>query len=124
MKEIVTVDELNKIAQAIEDSKGTPEYHKYYLPCETKRKRFIPKNPQKGFRYFEDKRWSSWKFIGWTTIGFYINKELNKESKYYFKQVKGKLYIMSEEYQIFDGELCVDRYEVTDAIKELLGLEE
>lgn len=121
MKRIVTMDELNKIAQAIEDSKGTSDYHKYYLPCETKRKRFIPQNPQKGYRYFEDKRWSSWRFIGWTTVGFHSNRP---KLKYYLKQVKGKLYIMSEEYQIFNGELCMDRYEVTDAIKELLGLEE
>lgn len=100
MRKIVTDEQIQKIIDANETVCGTVNYTKYSMCCEYKYKK-------------TDNNWSAWKYVAWT-----IPYSTGKFAKYYFKTVKGKLYIMAEcEYM---GE--IERYEVTPAVKELLDI--
>lgn len=98
-KKIITVEQIEKIRQAAESVKGTVEYNKYNMCCESKRR--------------VNDKWSGWKFITW---GVPVLAE------YTLKIIKDKMYIVSEEKESWWGTISVDRYEVTDAIKELLEI--
>lgn len=95
---VITIEQIEKIKQAAESVKGTLEYNKYSMCCENKRT--------------VNGKWTGWKYVGW---GY------PKRTSYTLKTVKGKTYMISNEYEIF-GEKNIDRYEVIDAIKELLGI--
>lgn len=100
MRKIVTDEQIMAIIKANETVCGTVDYRKYYMCCEYKHKEI-------------DNTWSAWKYVAWT-----IPYGISKFVKYYWKTVRGKLYIMTEcEYM---GE--IERYEVTPAVKELLGI--
>ena len=62
------------------------------------------------YKYLKNDKWTGWKFVSWTIPTVLVN------NTYYFKTVRGKLYIM------IDRENEVERYEVTPAVKELLGV--
>lgn len=100
MKKMVTAEQLKAIINANESVCGTVDYMKYSMCCEYK---------YKGI----DNKWSAWKYVAWT-----IPYGTGKFVKYYFKTVRGKLYIMVENK--YDNE--IERYEVTPAVKELLGI--
>ena len=95
----MTEKELNKIKEANESVKGTLEYTKYHMWCTSKSKR--------------NNKWTAWNFLG---------RSIPKRTKYYIKMVKDKMYLISDEYKIFDS-IYVERYEVTDEIKKLLEIE-
>ena len=100
MRKIVTDDQILAIIKANESVCGTADYMKYSMCCEYKHREI-------------DNTWSAWKYITWT-----IPHGTSKFVEYYFKTVRGKLYIMAEcEYM---GE--IERYEVTPAVKELLDI--
>lgn len=100
MREI-TREELDKITEANEKVKGTDEYGKYYMPCE--------------FKIKKDGRWKRWILSCWGAPVF-------RKGTYYLKIIKDNTYIISEEYDDGWGYLEVERYGVTDAVKELLNL--
>lgn len=99
VKKIITVKQIEKIRQAAESVKGTMEYNKYNMCYESKNK--------------VNDKWTGWKFVGW---GIPILAE------YTLKIVKDKMYLVSEEKESWWGTISVDRYEITDIIKELLEL--
>ena len=96
MKKIVTDMQINAIAEAHTSVMGTTNYTKYLMPME--------------YKYLKKDKWNGWKFVSWTIPTALVN------NTYYFKTVRGKLYIM------VDRENEVERYEVTPAVKELLGI--
>ena len=100
MRKIVTDERIQTIIKANESVCGTVNYMKYSMCCEYKHKEI-------------DNTWSAWKYVAWT-----IPYGTGKFVKYYFKTVRGKLYIMAENK--YDNE--IERYEVTPAVKELLGI--
>lgn len=100
MRKVVTDEQILAIIRANEAVCGTVDYMKYSMCCEYKYKKI-------------NNEWSAWKYVAWT-----IPHGTGKYVKYYFKTVRGKLYIMAEcEY---DSE--VERYEVTPTVKELLKI--
>ena len=92
MKEF-TAEMLNKLTEANDSVKGTNEYYKFHMPCSKK---------------FDDDR--RWKHIAWT-----IPHTTGK-----IKTFKDSTYIMTEHRTCWGNYL--ERYEVTDAVKELLGI--
>ena len=96
MNKKVTNKQLNTIAMAHKAVCGTVNYTKYLMCME--------------YKYKKDDKWTGWKFVSWTIPTVLVN------NTYYFKTVKGKLYIM------IDRENEVERYEVTPAVKDLLGI--
>lgn len=96
---IITAEEIEKIRQANESMKGTDKYNKYHM-CHSS-KRTI------------DDKWGKWTYLGWD-IPY-------RSIPYFIKTIKDTTYIMSEKYNDF-GESCIERYEVTDSVKELLNL--
>ena len=100
MRKMVTNEQIQKIVDANETVCGTVNYMKYSMCCE--------------YKYKEtDNKWSAWKYVAWT-IPYGTGKFVN----YYFKTVRGKLYIMAE--NTYNNE--IERYEVTPVVKELLGM--
>lgn len=100
MRNIVTDEQIIAIIKANESVCGTVDYMKYSMCCEYKHRKI-------------DNTWSAWKYVAWT-----IPYGISKFVKYYWKTVRGKLYIMAESK--YDNE--IERYEVTPAVKELLGI--
>lgn len=98
-KRILTAEEIKKINDLNNSVKGTTEYTKYYMPQE--------------FKYRKDGKWTRWIFAG------HINHIYRKNL--FVKTIKDKIYLVTETFTEL-GEDTVDRYEVTDAIKEVLGL--
>lgn len=96
MKKMVTDAQLNIIANAHKAVLGTTNYTKYLMSME--------------YKYLKNDKWTGWKFVSWTIPTVLVN------NTYYFKTVRGKLYIM------IDRENEVERYEVTPAVRELLGM--
>lgn len=96
MEKKVTKAQIEAIVNAHEASVGTTNYAKYEMCLE--------------YKYLRDGKWTSWKYVAWTVPTVGVN------NKYYFKTVRGKLYIMRD---CFDN---VERYEVTPAVKELLNI--
>ena len=100
MRKIVTDEQIQAIIKANESVCGTVDYTKYSMCCE--------------YKYREiNNKWSAWRYVAWT-----IPYGTGKFVKYYFKTVRGKLYIMAESK--YDNE--IERYEVTPAVKELLSI--
>ena len=97
-KKVITIEQVEKIKQAAESVKGTMEYNKYSMCCEIKRK--------------THDKWTGWKYVGWS---------YPKLTSYIFKTVKGKIYMISNEYESF-GDRIIERYEITEAVKELLEI--
>lgn len=95
---VITIKQTEKIKQAAESVKGTMEYNKYSMCCEIKRK--------------AHDKWTGWKYVGWS---------YPKLTSYILKTVKGKIYMISNEYESF-GDRIIERYEITDAVKELLEI--
>ena len=98
-KRILTTEEIKKINDLNNSVKGTTEYAKYYMTQE--------------FKYKKDGKWTRWIYSG------HINHIYRKNL--FVKYVKDKIYLVTETFTEL-GEDTVDRYEVTDAIKEVLGL--
>ena len=97
MKKMVTNEQIQKIINAHESVLGTTNYNKYLMCMEYKYKK-------------NDNKWTPWKFVAWTV------PMTGNRTDYYFKTVKDKLYIMIN----YADE--VERYEITPAVKELLGI--
>jgi hypothetical protein len=109
-KQYVTKEMLHKLHEANEATRGTYEWRKYHMCWECK--------------YYRNGRWTNWKFIMWT---------IPSDSEYYFKKKGDRLYIMGEIPQAETiathtiGECIereIERYEVTDAVRELWGISE
>ncbi len=98
-KRILTKEEIKKINDLNNSVKGTPEYAKYHMMQE--------------FKYKKDGKWTRWIFAGHT--GNIYKKHL------FVKYIKDKIYLVTETFTELDSD-TVDRYEVTDTIKEVLGL--
>jgi hypothetical protein len=98
-KRYITKEEIDKICELNNSVRGTTEYTKYHMYCETKR--------------FENGKWTGYGSGRWASI-IYKNKLI-------VKKVKDKIYLISDAYTLF-GNTAIDRYEVTDTIKEVLGL--
>ena len=98
-KRIITNEEIEKIIALNDSVRGTSEYAKYYMYSESK--------------YLNDGKWSNWCAGGWANKIF-VNKLT-------VKKVRDKIYLVSEPYKICNH-TYMDRYEVTDTIKEVLGL--
>lgn len=96
MKKFVSPEQLNRIYEANEQAKGLLDFSKYHMCLECKFK--------------SDGKWTGWKYMTWTIPSI--------TGTYYFKTVKGKLYMMR------DLDLEVERFEVTPIIKNLLNLKE
>lgn len=94
MKEF-TNEMLNKLTEANNSVKGTNKYFKFHMSCSKK--------------YDDDNRW---KFIHCWGIPNTTGK---------IKTFKGQTHIIIEIKDHFGGNALV-RYEVTDAVKELLGI--
>lgn len=93
MKEF-TAEMLTKLTEARNSVKGTSKYYKFDMPCYKK--------------YDDDNRW---KFINCWGIPITTGK---------IKTFKGQTYIITE-HRCFWGDY-LERFEVTDAVKELLGI--
>lgn len=98
-KRIITNEEIEKIIALNNSVRGTSEYTKYHMYSEEK--------------YFNNGKWSNWCAGGWADKIF-VNKLI-------VKKVRDKIYLVSEPYKVGDY-TYMDRYEVTDTIKEVLGL--
>ena len=96
MRKFVSPEQLNRIFEANEYQKGYLNFGKYHMCLECKFK--------------SDGKWTGWKHITWTIPSI--------DGTYYFKTVRGTMYIMRE----LDSE--VERFTVTREIKELLNLKE
>lgn len=99
IKKIISSEEIKKILYGYEATKGTTEYQKY-LMCEE-------------FKYKKNNKWTSWKYMGWSIP--------TRKLQYFLKTYKDKMYLVSEEYDEC-GTPTIERYEVTDVVKQLLGL--
>lgn len=97
MKKFVSPEQLNRIFEANENQKGCVNFWKYHMCLECKFKSV-------------DGKWTGWKHCTWSVPS--VN------GTYYFKTVKGTMYMMRE----LDSE--VERFIVTREIKELLNLKE
>lgn len=97
-KKVITIEQVEKIKQAAETVKGTLKYNKYSMCCEIKRK--------------SNGKWTGWKYVGWS---------YPKSISYNVKAIKEKMYMISNEYEAF-GDVIMERYEINDAVKELLGI--
>ena len=75
---------------------GTPDYQKYLMQNEWKRKR-------------QDGTWTPYRFIGW-----YIPYEHDGAK---IKKVGDRVFIMT-----YEGDYSVERYEVTPEVNELLNI--
>ena len=91
---------LEIIRQAFYDSKGTDEYYKYSMCCESKYRR-------KG-----DTAWSKWHYN--------IHSVPLADMSYHFKVLKETVYIVSEEYSTSQSTTDMDRWEVNEAVKALI----
>lgn len=100
-KRIITAEEIKRINDLNDSVKGTDKYTKYYLYSQSNWKN-------------DDGKWVGWK-AGYWMNGIYSNRPLT------VKIVKDKTYLVSEEY-VVSGCVYRDRYELTNAIKEVLGL--
>lgn len=98
MKKVLTEEQLKTIINAQESVRGTLDYCKYDMCYE--------------YKYRKNGKWTPWTYITWT-IPMYGNA-----NDYYFKTVKDKLYIINE----CPSQREIYRYEVTPAVRELLGM--
>ena len=96
MRKIVPMEHLNSIFEANEKTKGSSEYGKYTMCLECK--------------FQKDNKWTGWKYMAWTIP--------NVTGSYYYKEVKGKMYMMR------DLDSAVERFEVTQNIRDLLNIKE
>ena len=94
MKEFTT-EMLNKLTEVNNSVKGTNKYYKFQMSCSKK--------------YDDDNRW---RFTYCWGIPYTTGK---------IKSFKGNTYIITEIKDHF-GHNTLVRYEVTDAVKELLGI--
>ena len=100
-KRIITKEEIDKINDLNDSVKGTDKYTKYYLYSQSNWKN-------------DDGKWVGWK-AGYWVNGIYSNRLLT------VKIVKDKIYLVSEEYVVWDR-VNKDRYEVPKTLMEVLGL--
>ena len=98
-KRYITKEEIKKINDLNNSVRGTTEYAKYHMTQE--------------FKYKKDGKWTRWIYAGY--IDHIYRKNL------FVKYVKDKIYLVTETFTELDSN-TVDRYEVTDVIKEVLGL--
>lgn len=98
-KRYITKEEIKKINDLNNSVRGTTEYAKYHMTQE--------------FKYKKDDKWTRWIFAG------YIDRIYRKHL--FVKTVKDKVYLVTDTFTELDSD-TVDRYEVTDTIKEVLGL--
>jgi len=98
-KRYITKEEIKKINDLNNSVRGTSEYTKYHMMQE--------------FKYKKDGKWTHWIYAG------YIDRIYRKNL--FVKTVKNKVYLVTETFTELGGD-TVDRYEVTDTIKEVLGL--
>lgn len=101
MPRTITENQLKTLREAYESTLGTADYTKYLMCTEYKRK--------------ENNKWTRWYFLGW-----YIPTTGAAED-FYVKPVGNKLYLMRECCLIGD-DTGVERYEITPAVKDLLGI--